>query len=35
LVKEKELHLLDALSEVAYQDPILMRALSRAETSSS
>ena len=35
LVKEKELHLLDALSEVAYQDPVLMRALSRADTSSS
>ena len=35
LAKEKDLHLLDALSEVAYQDPILMRALSRAETSSS
>jgi len=35
LVKEKDLHLLDALSEVAYQDPILMRALSRADTSSS
>ncbi len=35
LAKEKELHLLDALSEVAYQDPILMRALSRADTSSS
>ena len=31
LAKEKEVHLLDALSEVAYQDPILMRALSRAE----
>ena len=35
LVKEKELHLLDALSEVAYKDPILMRALSRAEASTS
>jgi hypothetical protein len=35
LVKEKDLHLLDALSEVAYQDPILMRALSRVETASS
>jgi hypothetical protein len=33
LVKEKDLHLLDALSEVAYQDPILMRALSRADAS--
>jgi len=33
--KEKDLHLLDALSEVAYQDPVLMRALSRADTSSS
>ncbi len=35
LAKEKELHLLDALSEVAYQDPILMRALSRADASTS
>ena len=35
VVKEKELHLLDALSEVAYQDPVLMRALSRADTSAS
>ena len=35
LVKEKDLHLLDALSEVAYQDPILMRALSRADASTS
>ena len=35
LAKEKDLHLLDALSEVAYQDPILMRALSRVETASS
>ncbi len=35
LAKEKDLHLLDALSEVAYQDPILMRALRRAEASSS
>jgi len=35
LVKEKDLHLLDALSEVAYQDPILMCALSRADTASS
>ena len=35
LAKEKDLHLLDALSEVAYQDPILMRALSRADASSS
>ena len=34
LVKEKDLHILDALSEVAYQDPILMRALSKADTSS-
>ncbi len=34
VAKEKELHLLDALSEVAYQDPVLMRALSRADTSS-
>jgi hypothetical protein len=33
LAKEKDLHLLDALSEVAYQDPILMRALSRADAS--
>ena len=31
LVKEKDLHILDALSEVAYQDPVLMRALRRAE----
>ena len=35
LAKEKDLHLLDALSEVAYQDPILMRALSRADASTS
>jgi hypothetical protein len=35
LVKGKDLHLLDALSEVAYQDPILMRALSRADASTS
>jgi len=35
LAKEKDLHLLDALSEVAYQDPILMRALSRADTATS
>ncbi len=35
VAKAKELHLLDALSEVAYQDPILMRALSKADTSSS
>lgn len=34
LAKEKELHLLDALSEVAYQDPVLMRALRRAESTS-
>ncbi len=34
LAKEKELHMLDALSEVAYQDPVLMRALRRAESSS-
>jgi hypothetical protein len=33
LAKEKDLHLLDALSEVAYQDPILMRALSRVDPS--
>ncbi len=33
LAKEKDLHLLDALSEVAYQDPVLMRALSRVEAS--
>ena len=35
VAKEKDMHLLDALSEVAYQDPILMRALSRADASSS
>ncbi len=35
LAKEKELHLLDALSEVAYQDPTLMRALNRADQASS
>jgi len=35
VAKEKDMHLLDALSEVAYQDPILMRALSRADTSTS
>ena len=35
MANEKNLHLLDALSEVAYQDPILMRALSRAEAASS
>ena len=34
LAKEKDLHILDALSEVAYQDPVLMRALRRAESSS-
>ena len=34
LAKEKELHVLDALSEVAYQDPVLMRALRRAESTS-
>ena len=34
LAKEKTLHMLDALSEVAYQDPVLMRALRRAESSS-
>ncbi len=33
LVKSKQLHILDALSEVAYQDPILMRALKRVESS--
>jgi len=31
LQQEKDVHLLDALSEVAYKDPILMRALRRAE----
>ena len=31
LVKTKDLHLMDALSEVAMSDPILMRALQRAE----
>jgi hypothetical protein len=34
LAKEKELHMLDALSEVAYQDPVLMRALRRTESTS-
>lgn len=34
VAKQKELHMLDALSEVAYQDPVLMRALRRAENSS-
>jgi len=34
LAKEKELHMLDALSEVAYQDPVLMRALRRVESTS-
>jgi hypothetical protein len=34
LAKEKALHMLDALSEVAYQDPVLMRALRRAESTS-
>jgi hypothetical protein len=34
LAKEKALHILDALSEVAYQDPVLMRALRRAESTS-
>jgi hypothetical protein len=34
VAKEKELHMLDALSEVAYQDPVLMRALRRAENTS-
>lgn len=33
LAKNKQLHILDALSEVAYQDPILMRALKRVESS--
>jgi len=34
LAKEKDIHMLDALSEVAYQDPVLMRALRRAESTS-
>ena len=34
LVQKKAIHMLDALSEVAYQDPVLMRALRRAETTS-
>ncbi|MDR4494563.1 MAG: hypothetical protein AB7P17_06285 [Nitrospirales bacterium] len=34
LQQEKDLHMLDALSEVAYKDPVLMRALRRAETPS-
>ncbi|MCA9461351.1 MAG: hypothetical protein KC590_04390 [Nitrospira sp.] len=33
LQREKKLHLLDALSEVAYKDPVLMRTLRRAESS--
>jgi hypothetical protein len=35
LAKEKTLHVLDALSEVAYQDPVLMRTLRRAESTAS
>ncbi|MGD9852280.1 MAG: hypothetical protein AB7T38_13545 [Nitrospirales bacterium] len=31
LQQEKDLHVLDALSEVAYKDPVLMRTLRRAE----
>ena len=34
LQQDKGLHLLDALSEVAYKDPVLMRALRRAEAPS-
>lgn len=34
LQQEKNLHILDALSEVAYKDPILMRTLRRAESTS-
>ncbi len=34
LQQDKAIHLLDALSEVAYQDPVLMRALRRAEAAS-
>lgn len=34
LKKEKDLHILDALSAVAFQDPVLMRALRHAENSS-
>lgn len=34
LTADKNLHILDALSEVAYQDPVLMRALRRAESPS-
>ena len=34
LVEEKGLHLLDALSEVAFNDPLLMRSLRRLEQSS-
>ncbi|GJL61422.1 MAG: hypothetical protein NPIRA04_00760 [Nitrospirales bacterium] len=32
LVKSKDLHIMDALSEVAMSDPVLMRALQRADT---
>ncbi len=34
LVKSKDVHIMDALSEVAMSDPILMRALKRAEATS-
>ena len=34
LQQEKNLHVLDALSEVAYKDPVLMRGLRRAESPS-
>lgn len=34
LQQEKDLHVLDALSEVAYKDPVLMRTLRRAESPS-
>ncbi len=34
IMKEKTVHVLDALSEVAYKDPVLMKALRRVEHSS-
>jgi hypothetical protein len=33
LVAEKGLHMMDALSEVAYNDPVMMRSLVRKELS--
>ena len=35
LAEKKDLHILDALSEIAFQDPILMRSLRRAEDTAS